>query len=109
MNNTSGESRNVALAELVDTEKVYSLQQLCDICQVSPSIVNDYIEYNVIDIDYGSEIVFRQIHLDRLRKGVRLQRDLELNHAGVALALELLDTIEQLKQEVGKLRVRTGW
>jgi len=98
----------VTLVELLDADKRYSLTQLCDICHVSQTVVFKYMEYDVIDPGSGDELMFRQAHVDRLLKGIRLQRDLELNHAGVALALDLLDTIKQLKKEVGMLRVNSG-
>ena len=38
--------------------------------------------------------------LRRARLAVRLERDLELNLAGVALALELIEELEQLRREL---------
>jgi chaperone modulatory protein CbpM len=38
--------------------------------------------------------------LRRARRALRLERDLELNLAGVALALDLMDEIEQLRREI---------
>jgi chaperone modulatory protein CbpM len=38
--------------------------------------------------------------LRRARVAVRLERDLELNLAGVALALDLLDELAQLRHEL---------
>jgi chaperone modulatory protein CbpM len=38
--------------------------------------------------------------LRRARIAVRLERDLELNLAGVALALDLLEELEQLRQQL---------
>src|SRR5690625_709573 len=42
--------------------------------------------------------------LQRLRTAINLQRDLELNLPGVALALELLSEIETLRAELGRHR-----
>lgn len=42
--------------------------------------------------------------LERLARAQRLRRDLELNLAGLALSLELLDQIEALQHEVKSLK-----
>ena len=39
-------------------------------------------------------------HCSRARLALRLERDLELNLAGVALALELMDELEYLRREL---------
>ena len=92
------------LVEVLGTNKVYSLTQVCDICSLERSIVLEFIDYDVIRSDSENDLYFAQSQLDRLLKGIRLKRDLELNHAGVALALDLLETIDELKLEVSKLR-----
>lgn len=43
---------------------------------------------------------FDSVSLRRLRVAQRLMRDLEINAAGAALALDLLDEIEQLKSRL---------
>jgi len=40
----------------------------------------------------------------RVQTTLRLQRDLEVNLAGAVLALELLDEIKQLRQQVAFLQ-----
>lgn len=102
------EDGTTRLAEAVDIATNYSMRQLCEMCQVSTATVQEYIEYNVIVPQSSDELVFQQFHLDRLRKAVRLHQDLELNSAGVALALDLLDTIDQLKNEMARLRLHKG-
>ncbi len=44
----------------------------------------------------------------RARRAVRLQRDLEIDWSGIALAIELLDELEQLRDENRILRRRLG-
>ena len=45
---------------------------------------------------------FTQMSLVTLRRAGRLERDLRLNAAGVALALELMDEIEHLKRRLAR-------
>lgn len=105
MSNIDKNGDTVLPVELLDLEREYSLHQLCEICHITETEVFRFMEYNVIELDNSNEMMFRQIHLDKLLTGIRLQRDLELNHAGIALALDLLDTIDQLKREIALLRI----
>jgi chaperone modulatory protein CbpM len=93
------------LVEVLGSDKIYSLTQVCEICALEQTIVLNYIEYDVISPSSEDEQYFSQSAVDRLLKAFRLQRDLELNHAGVALALDLLDTIDELKLEVSRLKI----
>lgn len=94
----------VQLIEVLGDEKCYSLAELCEICQLERTVVLELIEYEVIVAEAVEGDVFKQAQLDRLLKASRLQHDLEINNAGVALALDLLETIDELKQEVSLLR-----
>jgi chaperone modulatory protein CbpM len=51
---------------------------------------------------------FTGVEVWRTRRALRLQHDLELNLAGTALALELLDEIEQLRRRVHCLEQHLG-
>ena len=51
-------------------------------------------------IEVRSEWHFTGDALRRARLAVRLERDLELNLAGVALAVELIEEIEQLRRQL---------
>jgi chaperone modulatory protein CbpM len=90
--------------EVLGEEKIYSLSELCEICQLERAVVLEFIEYEVIVAEVVEGDVFKQAQLDRLLKASRLQHDLEINNAGVVLALDLLDTIEELKREITLLR-----
>lgn len=49
---------------------------------------------------------FSGFEVHRARRAIRLQRDLDLNLAGTALALELLEELESLRQRVQSLEAR---
>jgi chaperone modulatory protein CbpM len=51
---------------------------------------------------------FSGIEVWRARRAQRLQQDLELNLAGAALALELLDEVERLRCRVRRLEHQLG-
>ena len=50
---------------------------------------------------------FSEISVVRIQKAYRLEKDLRLNPAGAALALELMSQIEELKIQIKRLQ-RTG-
>jgi len=104
MKNKRTQDELTNLVEILGSNKVYSLAQICDLCSLEQSIVLEYVEYDVIQPSAEDDLRFAQSQLDRLLKAIRLKRDLELNHAGVALALDLLETIDDLNREVNRLR-----
>ena len=84
----------------------YDLNDLCEICQLTVDRISELVDYGVIDPVGSSSIDWRfpaQAIL-QVRRALRLQRDLELNLAGIALALELIDENERLRQELRALR-----
>jgi len=76
-------------------------------CSVSVEQIVELVAEGVLEPVGGDpqEWRFRGTSLTRARTAIRLQRDLGVNLAGVALALELLDEIDQLR---GRLRRAEG-
>lgn len=89
--------------ELLASDKLYSMVEICQICRLEESDLELYMDYGIVvpESDYVHH--FRQRQLDRLLRAIRLHHDLELNVAGVALAMDLLDTIDELKRNVSRL------
>ena len=87
------------------SETSITLQELCEICQISSDFVNDLIEYDIIyqQIDDPNEWIFDHHQLLRIKTALRLQRDLEVNLPGVAIVLDLLDQMEELRAKVDLL------
>ena len=46
--------------------------------------------------------------MNRLRTALRLQRDLAIDLPGLAMSLDLLDEVRQLRQEVDRLTRQLG-
>ncbi|MGQ7847252.1 chaperone modulator CbpM [Granulosicoccus sp. 3-233] len=90
--------------EILERDRVYTLTEVCTICQLDENGVQEFLDYGVVVHEASDELRFRQSQLDRLLRARRLQDDLELNHAGVALALDLLDTIARLKRDIALLK-----
>ncbi len=85
-----------------------SLVKLCRYCALPAESIIKMVERGVIDpIDTSLSYThwqFSSTSLLRIQTALRLQRDLEVNLAGAVLALELLDEIKQLRQEVAYLQ-----
>jgi len=81
-----------------------SLVTLCRGCSLPVEVIIKMVDRGMIDpVDSTirvSQWQFSSSSLLRVKTALRLQRDLEVNLAGAALALELLDEIKQLRQQL---------
>jgi chaperone modulatory protein CbpM len=89
--------------QLVEDEKELTLAQLCKICQLPPMEIIEMINEGIVDPvgQHKKDWRFSYENVVRIRKVYRLLNDLGLNLAGAALALHLIDRIEQLESMVG--------
>jgi chaperone modulatory protein CbpM len=87
--------------EIFEEYAVLSIEELCRLCAVDRTCIVEFVEEGVLKVAEveASQWRFPGSALGRARKALRLQRDLELNLPGVALALELLEELEQLRRE----------
>ena len=89
---------------LLDENTNYSLQELSDLCNQSTELILEMIDEGMI-IPTGSSprqwrFGLREIH--RVQTAQRLIRDLKVNLAGAALALDLLEELEGLRRQVSR-------
>jgi len=85
--------------EVLDEQAELTLGELCRACQLSAEGVFDLVEEGVIE-PLGRDPArwrFRGVSVRRVRCAQRLERDLRINVAGAALALDLLDELERLR------------
>ncbi|MFU8790252.1 MAG: chaperone modulator CbpM [Methylobacter sp.] len=79
-----------------------TLEQLCQACGVQADWVISLVEESIIE-PQGDEIHlwrFSGASLVRVRSTLRLQRDLGVNLAGIALALDLIEELENLRAQL---------
>jgi chaperone modulatory protein CbpM len=94
-----------ATVELVDDSTPYGLRDLCEICAVRADVVAEMVALGILTAAGSTPSVWRfsvQASI-RLQKAHRLQRDLNINLAGVALALDLLDDLDAMRKRVAML------
>lgn len=86
---------------VLDDQVHLTLQELCVACSGRSEWIIEFVEEGILQpvATERSQWRFPASSLSRARTAVRLQRDLGLNTAGVALALDLLDEIEDLRRQ----------
>ena len=99
-------SRNETLSgALLEEESDVTLAQLCEACAVHAEAVEAMVEEGIVaPIGGGARTwCFTRSTVVRVRTVLRMQRDLRVNLAGAALALELLERIEALNARLRSL------
>ena len=80
-----------------------TLDDLCRACAAHVDIIIELVSEGVIDGAYAESGQppehwrFTGLHLHRAKVALRLHRDLGVNFAGAALALQLMDELQALK------------
>ena len=97
---------NVTLsAVILDDQSDVTLEELCQACRVDQSVIMALVEEGIVEPVAGNlrPCRFSETTLPQVVRALRLQRDLDLNLAGVAFALELIDEIESLRKRLQRL------
>jgi chaperone modulatory protein CbpM len=95
---------------LLDEGVQLSVTELTEFCQLSRTQVERMVGEGMLH-PHGSgpdHWCFSGFEVKRARRALRLQRDLDLNLAGAALALDLIEEIEQLRARVRRLEQHLG-
>jgi len=89
----------VCHGKILDDENDLSLIQLCNICNLTPELIIEMVNEGILEPTGESKKAWRFSFtvVERVRKVQRLKNDLNVNLAGAALALHLLEKIEQLE------------
>ena len=95
-------------AVFVNEEQIISLAELCRGSALPAEQVISMIEYGIVEplqpARKSTRWQFTPGCVRRLQTATRLQHDLDVNLAGAALALDLLDEVKTLRQMVTALR-----
>jgi hypothetical protein len=98
---TNKETRIIS-GELMDEHIGLTLAELCQLCQLSAEEVQQFIDIGVIEpLSKPSEgWRFESTCVRKVKCAVKLQRDLGVNRAGAALALELIEELHRLRNRL---------
>jgi chaperone modulatory protein CbpM len=89
---------------VVEEEIQFTLVELCRVCSATEEQVAALVSEGVLEPagQRTEEWRFAGTTLRRARVALRLTRDLEINAAGVALVLDMLEEIESLKARLAR-------
>lgn len=89
---------------ILEEEVVLTLAELCRASELSAERVIELANEGIVEPigRHPESWRFRGVNLRRIRCAQRLREDLGVNTAGVALALDLLDEVEQLRARLSR-------
>jgi chaperone modulatory protein CbpM len=87
-----------------------TFEELCTLCQAEPAFMFELVEEGVFAIARTQVETWRfgSGELRRAVTAVRLRRDLRVNAAGAALALQLLEDIDELRRRLPRTATPEG-
>jgi len=91
--------------EVLDEDLELTLSDLCRVCRLPAEQVFELVEEGIVE-PLGRDVScwrFRGASVRRIRCAVNLRRDLGVNWAGAALAMELLDELCLLRARLSRL------
>ena len=100
-------TETIVSVELDDPSGTFTLREFCERGECHAEFVIKLVSYGIIapveEQRDTRDWAFDLQALARLRKAQRLQRDLKINLPGLAMSLDLLDEIHDMRREVDRL------
>ena len=102
----SEKDQSTPSVELIDEQTTFTLADLCRSCAIEAELIEDLVEQGILEPTgrRGRHWCFPSRSLKRTRITLHLQRDLGVNLAGAALALDLLERIEVLDAQLRAIK-----
>jgi chaperone modulatory protein CbpM len=99
-------AQNALTGEIFEEYAVLSVDELSRLCAVERTYIVELVEEGVLQVAAveADQWRFAGTALRRARMALRLQRDLEINLPGVALALELIEELDAMRRELQSVR-----
>lgn len=102
---------HILTVEITDTDGgVFTLHEICERGECHAEFVIKLVSYGIVspmeERRPPRDWQFDVIALARLQRALRLQQDLKLNLPGLAVSLDLLDEVQQMRKEVSRLNQR---
>lgn len=96
------ENKTITTGVLMDENTTISFVEVCEKFDISEELLQELIEYGLYEPSeiHVKKVLFDVKKINRIQSACRLQKDLGINTPGVVLVLELLDQIEQIKNEL---------
>ena len=89
----------------LDDSVTLGMSEICDLCRVDSSLVYEMISEGVLTPLGTSPETWRfnAVAVKRIQVTLRLQHDLRVNLPGAALALDLLEELEELRSMIRQI------
>ena len=96
---------DLLVGELLEDEAEMSLAQLCQVCELTREEVVDLVDEGIIDPLGRKPAVwrFQAVCLRRVRVTLTLRQELGVNTPGAALALDLLEELDELRARLRRM------
>lgn len=101
------EKKHLVIANVsIETDPQFTLKEFCEACNADRELIQEVLQYGVLDPqgETFANLQFDSKQLRRMRTLMSLQKDLEINLAGAALVVELLDELELLHNKLAVLQ-----
>ena len=90
---------------VLDRSVLLTAGELCRICRLTPDELQSLVDEGLVEPEGGVRRPrFSAYSVRRIQLARTLARDLGVNLAGAALACELIEEVERLRDEVERLR-----
>ncbi|MBE9564123.1 MAG: MerR family transcriptional regulator [Proteobacteria bacterium] len=99
------QTTDILSGNILEEDTRLTLRQLSDACSVRAEYIIELVDEGFIEPSgiERSHWCFNGITLKRVQTAQRLQRDLGINLAGVALAIELIEEIDTLRARLERM------
>jgi len=106
MNERLPTDSHAASVEVVTEKLTLSMHEVCQRCGLDSADLQHLLAHGVIEPVPANrdEWLFSADALGLLTRAARMQRDFELDAAGLAMALSLLDELQRSRRQVDRLR-----
>lgn len=100
------EKNHTIIGIYLEETPTFTFNEVCQKYHIPDSLLLEMVEYGLFSnlTTQREELKLTPKDLTKIESAFRLHKDLGINLSGVALALELLDQIEQLNNELNILR-----
>ena len=97
-------TRSSQAGDIVTDTPELTLEELCRVCGLPQQQIETYIAEGVVEPQGTERPQWRFSHMSLItvRRASRLERDLGVNAAGVALAFDLMAQVDELKSRLAR-------
>ncbi|WP_454784134.1 chaperone modulator CbpM [Legionella sp. WA2024007413] len=97
---------NTIIGVLIEETMTISFDEVCQKYQIPEELLHEMVEYGLFSTETTKteHLELNPNDLRKIESAFRLHQDLGINLPGVALALDLIEKIDQLNEELNILR-----